>query len=93
MAVFMGLYEGQTIGSAEVVGISADPVLVRFAATRMLAELMAEPAVEKSVRGPLTEGRAEVLRQIIAQCEEAATLRRGWPRRGDSQEYGGTPPG
>ncbi len=68
MASFLALYRGETIGSAWLIAVSADPALVADFADRMLAE--PEPEGPDVVAIEVERGRRNALRVVRSEAGE-----------------------
>lgn len=69
---FIALYRGQTIGSARVVAVSADPdVVIRFADELLQKNRRAEL---DPIMSAVDEGRREALQLVRDEAEEEASL-------------------
>jgi hypothetical protein len=65
MITFLGIYRGRSVGEAQLVAVSADPELVEFATSRLLAA--PAPSSGDSVADALTQGRRRALEMIRAE--------------------------
>ncbi len=70
MLTFIAIYHGTTVGTAELVAVSADPTLVSEVATRLLDE---PPLSADAVRIALDGGRRRALRLIRQEAGDDAT--------------------
>ncbi len=68
MASFLALYRGETIGSAGLLAVSADPALVADFADRMLAE--PEPEGSDAATIEVERGRRNALRLVRSEAGE-----------------------
>ncbi len=64
MTSFLCLYRGETIGTAKVVAVSAEPELVRAFAQRMLAAERDDREEDPALR-ELGEGRRRALLRLV----------------------------
>jgi hypothetical protein len=62
MTQFLALYGGRTVNNSEILALSADPLLVREFATRLL-ERAPEPSEDPAVRN-IEEGRRKALEVV-----------------------------
>ena len=72
MTTFVALYRGETVASAKLVAVTADPSLVADVSSRLLQSL--PTGAQDRVIGPIDRGRRAALRQIH---QEAESDRRG----------------
>ena len=80
MTTFVAIYRGQSISSARLIALSADPNLVSDVSTRMLPERpeeMADPVIES-----VNRGRKNALRLITWDSRDAPPIGNMWQRRG-----------
>jgi hypothetical protein len=67
MTQFLALYGGRTVNNSELLALSADPLLVREFATRLL-ERAPEPPEDPAVRN-IEEGRRKALELVRDEGE------------------------
>lgn len=65
---FLALYRGESVGSAQLVAVSADPDLVREFADRLLASDRDGPG--DPVTDAVDEGRREALKLVRDEAQE-----------------------
>jgi hypothetical protein len=66
---FLALYRGETIATAQIVAVAADPTLVADFAKRMLDE-PEKPAKQDAVLGEVEQGRRQALRAVCSEAGE-----------------------
>lgn len=64
MATFLALYQGQTVGQAQMVAVCTDPELVSLVAAKLLENSHKEEGKADPVSAALNNGRRQAL-QII----------------------------
>jgi hypothetical protein len=69
MTTFVAIYRGQTISSARLIALSADPALVSDVSTRLLQERSAE--IADPVIQSVERGRTAALRLIKRESRDA----------------------
>ena len=72
MSTFLAIYRGETIGSARLLAVSADPGLVADVITRLLAE--EQGADEDPVLQKLASGKRGALREIQKEMRGGKVL-------------------
>lgn len=73
MSTFLALYRGESVGSAKLVAVSADPATVAEFAARLLHQ---PPSVEESpdpVLLSIERGRRQALRRISKEAASTIT--------------------
>lgn len=72
MTTFLALYRGRTIGEAKMVGVSVDPALVGYVASKLLEESSSQDSMpDDSVLHAIEDGRRHAL-QLIHGEEQTA---------------------
>jgi hypothetical protein len=66
LLTFVAIYRGQTIGSARLIAVSADPALVAEVSSRILHEHPGQDAVDPII-ACVDEGRKRALRLITQE--------------------------
>ena len=71
MVTLVAVYRGATVGSAELVAVSADPALVADVSARLLAEPADDAADDDPVIRHIESGRRAALRAIKREATDA----------------------
>lgn len=72
MSTFLALYRGESVGSAKLVAVSADPTTVAEFATRLLHQPLNVEDNPDPVLLSIERGRRQALRRISKEATSAA---------------------
>ncbi|HEX5504880.1 MAG TPA: hypothetical protein VFW96_19840 [Thermomicrobiales bacterium] len=75
MPSLIALYRGGSIGSAQIVAVSADPTIVADFAERLLGRPIPDDAEEDPPLAAIERGRRRALRLIAREASDRAEVR------------------
>lgn len=67
MTSFVALYRGQTVASARLIGVTANPALVAVVSAQLLAEI--EPDIDE-IEKEMNKGKRNALQLILRETKE-----------------------